>query len=50
MHAIGIPDQYIIERGGWKTDAVMKRIYRNVIPDEQKKFTKKINKHFQKLQ
>jgi len=50
MHAIGIPDQYIIERGGWKTDGVMKRIYRNVISDEQRKFTDKINNHFSGFQ
>lgn len=28
MHAIGIPDQYIMERGGWATDSVMKNVYR----------------------
>lgn len=49
MHAIGIPDQYIIARGGWKTDRVMKRVYRNVISDEQKKFTDKTNAHFNNL-
>ena len=49
MHAIGVPDQYIMERGGWATDVVMKRVYRNVIDIEQKKQTKIINKHFQEL-
>ena len=44
MHAIGILDQYIMARGGWKTDTVLKAVYRNVINDEQKKFTDKINK------
>ena len=24
MHALGVPDQYIMERGGWKSDAVLK--------------------------
>ena len=28
MHAIGIPDQYIMARGGWKTDTVLKAVYR----------------------
>ena len=50
MHAIGIPDQYIMERGGWKTDRVLKTVYRNVISDEQKKFTDQINKHFEAMQ
>ena len=50
MHAIGIPDQYIMARGGWKTDTVLKAVYRNVIYDEQKKFTDKINSHFTTMQ
>lgn len=50
MHAIGIPDQYIMARGGWKTDNVLKAVYRNVITDEQIKFTTKINTHFEAMQ
>ena len=50
MHAIGILDQYIMARGGWKTDTVLKAVYRNVINDEQKKFTDKINSHFTTIQ
>lgn len=49
MHAIGIPDVYIMQRGGWATDNVMKTVYRNVINDEAKKMTKKINNHFDNL-
>lgn len=50
MHAIGIPDQYIMDRGGWKTDRVLKKVYRNVISDEKKKFTQQINAHFESMQ
>lgn len=50
MHAIGIPDQYIMARGGWKTDRVLKSVYRNVISDEEKRFTDKINNHFLAMQ
>lgn len=50
MHAIGIPDQYIMARGGWKTDKVLKQVYRNVISDEQRKFTNRINSHFEAMQ
>ena len=46
MHAIGVPDKYILDRGGWATDVVMKRVYRNVIDIEKKKQTKIINDHF----
>lgn len=46
LHAIGIPDQYIMARGGWKTDHVMKRVYRDTISDEEKKMNDKINDYF----
>lgn len=50
MHAIGIPDQYIMEMGGWKSDRVLKAVYRNTIEDEKKKFTDKITSHFEQMQ
>lgn len=46
MHAIGVPDQYILQRGGWASDNVMKSVYRNVIDLESAKQNKKINAHF----
>ena len=46
LHAIGIPDQYIMARGGWKTDHVMKRVYRDTITDEARKMNDKINDYF----
>ena len=49
MHAIGVPDVYIMERGGWKSDHVMKRIYRNSIDDEKRRQTKLINGYFSGL-
>jgi integrase len=48
LHAIGVPDQYIMQRGGWKTDYVMKRVYRNTMTDIEKKMNNKINRHFTK--
>ena len=50
MHAIGIADQYIIERGGWASDNVMKTIYRGVISEESEKQNKIINGHFETMQ
>lgn len=50
MHAIGVPDQYILQRGGWKTDGVMKSIYRNTIDAESVKQNKKILDHFDNMQ
>lgn len=49
MHAIGIPDQYIMQRGGWISDNVMKRVYRNIIDTEQERQTKKITGHFEQI-
>lgn len=50
MHAIGIPDQYIMGRGGWSSDGTLKRIYRNEIDDYSKKFTAKTLDHFEAMQ
>ncbi|MDO4328722.1 MAG: site-specific integrase [Lachnospiraceae bacterium] len=50
MHAIGVPDQYIMQRGGWASDNVMKSVYRNVIDLESRKQNKKIIGHFEKMQ
>lgn len=49
MHAIGVPDQYILQRGGWISDNVMKTVYRNVIDLESVKQSRKINQHFEKI-
>lgn len=49
MHAIGVPDQYILQRGGWSSDNVMKTVYRNTIDLETARQNKKINQHFEKL-
>ena len=35
-----------MDRGGWKADKVLKSVYRNVISDEKKRFTDKLNSHF----
>ena len=49
MHANKVPDVYIIERAGWSSDYVMKRIYRDTIDEEKKKQTEAINSHFSEL-
>lgn len=50
LHAMNIPDQYIMSRGGWATDNVMKRVYIGNISDENVKFNKKILSHFEDMQ
>ena len=49
MHAIGVPDVYIMERGGWKSDTVLKSIYRNSLSDQSAKFAARANEHFSGL-
>lgn len=49
MHAIGVPDQYILQRGGWSSDNILKGVYRNVIDLEARKQNKKILDHFEKV-
>lgn len=50
MHAIGIPDVYIMQRGGWSSDATLKNIYRGSIEDFEKRFTQITNTHFETMQ
>lgn len=49
LHAIGIPDQYIMARGGWKTDNVMKRVYRDTLSDVEKRMNRKAVNYFKKM-
>lgn len=49
MHAIGVPDQYIMERGGWKSDKVLKQVYRGTLTEYQKKYTEMTNGYFEKI-
>lgn len=46
MHAIGVPDVYIMRRGGWKSDNTLKNIYRGIMEDYEKKFTDETVDHF----
>ena len=46
MHALGVPDQYIQERSGHKTDACLKAVYRLTISDQSQRFADLANEHF----
>lgn len=50
LHAIGVPDQYIMQRGGWASDYVMKTVYRNTIDEESVRQNQKIMTHFNNMQ
>ena len=46
LHAIGVPDVYIMERGGWTSDNVLKSVYRNSLSDKSIHFTSVANDYF----
>lgn len=50
MHAIGVPDQYIMQRGGWSSDKTLKAIYRGTIKDYEEKYTDMTLSHFESMQ
>lgn len=49
LHALGIPDVYIMQRGGWGNDNVLKTVYRHAMKEEEKKNFDKANKYFSRL-
>lgn len=49
QHALGIPDAYIMQRGGWKNDGVLKNIYRHAMEDKALQMSAVANSHFEKL-
>ena len=49
QHALGIPDSYIMQRGGWGNDGVLKSIYRHTMQDKVPQMTQIANNHFEEL-
>lgn len=49
QHALDVPDAYIMSRGGWKSDTVLKQIYRHALDDRAKIENDKINEHFNNI-
>jgi integrase len=48
-HAIGIPDSYIMASGGWKTDSVLKNVYRHALSDRTADMQRQISSHMSGL-
>lgn len=46
LHAINVPDKYIMARGGWSTDYVMKYVYNHTLKNKADELTEKITGHF----
>lgn len=49
QHALGIPDAYIMQRGGWGSDTVLKSVYRHVLEDKTEQMNKIANGYFENL-
>lgn len=46
LHAMGVPDQYIMARGGWKTDHTLKTVYRHQMDEKRKEVEEDICRFF----
>lgn len=49
MALLRIPDKYAQERGGWKSDNVMKKIYMQTFPEEREKVDDMIDHYFEDI-
>jgi integrase len=49
MLALGIPDKYAMERGGWSTPSVMKSVYQHTFSAERQAVDDKIDNYFNAL-
>ena len=49
MLALGVPDKYAMERGGWKTPDVMKRHYQQTLDAERRKADALVDGYFSAL-
>lgn len=50
QHALGIPDAYIMQSGGWGNDSVLKEVYRHTLPDMEDKMNKIAINYFESMQ
>jgi integrase len=48
-HAMGIPDSYIMASGGWKTDHVLKAVYRHALSDRTEEMQKQVGDYLRGL-
>lgn len=47
MLALGVPDKYAMERGGWSTTSTLKRVYQETFSDERQRIDKQIDDYFE---
>lgn len=49
LHALGYPDKYIMSRGGWKSGAVLNRVYQHALKEQQKTYDSIAIEHFENI-
>lgn len=49
MLALGIPDKYAMERGGWSSTSIMKSVYQHTFSGERQKVDEKIDSYFSSI-
>ena len=49
LHAINVPDKYIMARGGWSTNYTMNNVYNHALKNKVDEYTEKIQKHYNNL-
>lgn len=49
LHAQGVPDAYIMQRGGWSSDTVLKAVYRHTLDSYQQSMAERANTHFENI-
>ncbi len=47
MALLRVPDKYAMERGGWKTDQVMKKVYTHTFSDERERVDELVDSYFE---
>lgn len=46
LHALGFPDKYIQDMGGWSSPTIMQRCYENVLVDKNVEYTRQMNDYY----
>ncbi len=49
QHALGIPDAYIMQRGGWQNDGILKAVYRHTMDQQEQAMNMIANSHFTEM-
>lgn len=49
MLALGVPDKYAMERGGWSSNNVLKSVYQHTFSDERQSIDSRIDDYFRKI-